>query len=314
MPDILFRRIFRQKAMKHTVNPRPAPGGHHAEDVTDRIATRDGQLGLTLYPNSGAETIILLHGGPGVPTPMVEVAQILQAQYQVIFFAQRGTGLSPCRKCSYDIPNYLDDLNAIADHFALDQFHIFGHSWGGLYAQIYAQEYPGRLRSVFLCSPSSGTNTDWQQTEQEVLQYSKERTNQSEWLRMGWYSLLGLLGSDRAYQHLFRQVLKNYHRGWTTVPPSEDVLKQIRAKPINQTRKAILKYPSLRPITDLPFPLLIVYGDQDIYGASTAKLRDRYPAATYQEIQNCGHIPWVHQPAAFRQILKDFYGLTTANE
>lgn len=298
--------------MKHAVNPKPAPGGHNAEHVTDRIATRDGQLGLTLYPNSGAETIILLHGGPGVPTPMVEVAQILQTQYQVIFFAQRGTGPSPCRQCSYDIPDYLYDLNTIADHFALDQFHVFGHSWGGLYAQIYAQEFPGRLRSVFLCSPSSGTNTVWQQTEREVLQYSKERTNQSEWLRMGWYSLLGLLGSDRAYQHLFHQVLKNYHRGWTDVPPSEDLLKQIRARPINQTRKSILKYPSLRPMTDLPFPLLVVYGDQDIYGPSTAKLRDRYPAATYQEIQKCGHIPWVHQPAAFRQILKDFYGLTTA--
>lgn len=163
-------------------------------------------LNTTIYPLEGAETIILLHGGPGVPDQMDEIVSFLTGEYQIIYFEQRGTGALTSEVQSFTIEEYISDIDAITTHFELDSFHLFGHSWGGLYAQIYAQVRPQKIKSLFLCSPGSGTGDIWKLTEKEALAYNKKVASFSEWLRMGYYSLLGLLGSDKAYRRLFKMV------------------------------------------------------------------------------------------------------------
>lgn len=104
----------------------------------DLIYNGKVSLNTTVYPLKNAETIMLLHGGPGVPDPMLEVARELNKKFQVITFEQRGTGNSVCPAKGYKLEDYCSDIDAIADYFQLDTFHLFGHSWGGLYAQVYA--------------------------------------------------------------------------------------------------------------------------------------------------------------------------------
>ena len=106
------------------------------------IESKNSQLFTTIYPKLNAQTVILLHGGPGVPMDNSPIAEQLLQKYQVITFEQRGTGRSLAKGATYSIEEYLDDLNAIAQHFEVEKFHLFGHSWGGLYAQIYAEKYP----------------------------------------------------------------------------------------------------------------------------------------------------------------------------
>ncbi|MCB0629777.1 MAG: alpha/beta fold hydrolase [Saprospiraceae bacterium] len=264
-------------------------------------------LHVTVHPLENAETVILLHGGPGVPDPVLEVAAILNEKFQVITFEQRGTGSSTGPMVSYTMEDYISDIDAIARYFQLDDFHLFGHSWGGLYAQIYARENPDRIRSLFLCSPSSGTNEDWKRTEKEVMQFNRKTATSWEWIQMGWYSLLGALGSDRAYQKLFKQVLTNYHKRHGAIRIHDAQLNGVRAQPINHTRKYIISYPSLPKMPEPPFPVAITYGDDDIYGTSRQAVIDRYPTAELMMISGSGHIPWLHQPQQFCEILHSFY-------
>ena len=102
---------------------------------------------------------------------------------------------------------YVSDIEAIADSLDLTSFHLFGHSWGGLYAQIYAEQHPDRLLSLFLCSSGTGTGEVWKKCEREVLRSNKESCANGDWLRMGYYSVGGMLGSDKAYQKLFALVI-----------------------------------------------------------------------------------------------------------
>lgn len=266
------------------------------------------RLHVTVYPQADAETVILLHGGPGVPDPMSEVAFELNKQYRVVTFEQRGTGLSTNPEEDYSMAAYISDVDAIAKHFAISTFHLFGHSWGGLYAQIYAEERPECIKSLFLCSPSSGTNTLWQQTEKEVMQFNKRAAGFWNWMGMGWNSLLGLLGSDRAYRKIFFQVLTNYHQNFPDVHVNRMQLEAVHAKPINKSRAAIIAYKSLSIVQDPPFPILIAYGANDIYGESKQEVQKRYPTSTLVEINGAGHIPWLHNPMAFGQVLERFYG------
>lgn len=279
------------------------------EKINISIDIKNGVLNTIMYPLNNAETIILLHGGPGVPNQMEQIVKLFNKKYEVIYFEQRGTGNSYCPNCSYTMEDYISDINAITEHYNLDAFHLFGHSWGGLYAQVYADKNSQKIKSLFLCSPSSGTNKTWKETEKEVMNYNKKMTSSGEWLKMGWNSLLGIFGSDKAYRRLFEQVYKNYHRDFQDIKINEEELTGIFAEPINKTRKEIINYKSLKKVENPPFPICISYGDHDIYGESTIKLIERFPTARVYEIKDCGHIPWLHNILAFEKIVAKFYEL-----
>ncbi|WP_423854507.1 alpha/beta fold hydrolase [Acinetobacter guillouiae] len=102
-----------------------------------------------VYPNPDKETLILLHGGPGFPNDLSAVADLLKDYFQVITFHQRGTQKSPCRDKDYSMQAYLSDIETVREFYKINKFHLWGHSWGGLYAKIYAEKHPDNLLSLF---------------------------------------------------------------------------------------------------------------------------------------------------------------------
>lgn len=271
------------------------------------ISNGYARLTVRLYARSNAETVILLHGGPGVPDEMTEVREFLTQHMQVITFDQRGIGQDICNQCTFSIPEYISDINCIAACFNLDKFHLFGHSWGGLYAQLYAWEYPGRIASLFLCSPGSGTGRIWELTEKEIFRYNQIRSTFGEWLIMGFNALLGMLGSNRAYRRLYRQVIINYHKGFNVPPPEPEKLAGISSRAGNKTRNAIKRYPPLGIFGKTPYPVIITYGQYDAYGESKNHVFNRFPEARTAIIPDCGHTPWKHNMKEFQRILHEFY-------
>ena len=272
-----------------------------------RVVNGTVTLTVKLYPRPVSETVILLHGGPGVPDEMTEVREVLADKLQVITFDQRGIGMNNVDGLKFDMAGYISDINSIATYFKLASFHLFGHSWGGLYAQLYAQGFPQRILSLFLCSPASGTGKQWTQTEKEVFQYNKARSTLGEWIGMGFYTVMGLLGSGKAYRKLFRQIIINYHKGYGVTPPDEEKLTRINSRAGTKTRQAIKKHPLLGVFGKTSYPVIITYGQFDAYGNSRQWVIDRFPDARMVIVPESGHTPWKHNLAAFRDILNAFY-------
>jgi proline iminopeptidase len=102
------------------------------------------------------ESLLLLHGGPGVPDYMQPATAPMLPRFRCISFDQRGTGQSACRDGRYELPAYLDDIEAIRAHAGVASWHMLGHSWGGLLAQAYVCAYPHRVSSLVLVSSSLG--------------------------------------------------------------------------------------------------------------------------------------------------------------
>lgn len=265
------------------------------------------RLAVKIYPRLESETIILLHGGPGVPDEMTEVREILAEKLQVITFDQRGIGMKDVNGLNFDMAGFISDINCIADYFNLRTFHLFGHSWGGLYAQLYAHDLPQRVLSLFLCSPASGTGKQWEQTEREVFQYNKKRSTLTEWIGMGLNTAMGLMGSRHAYRRLFRQIIINYHKGYGVEPPDEEKLARINSRSGTKTRLAIKKHPPLGVFGKTSYPVIITYGQFDAYGKSRQWVIDRFPDAQLIIIPNSGHTPWKHNLTDFRNVLNSFY-------
>ncbi len=275
--------------------------------MTNLIDNQGDKLFTTIFPNPNKATIILLHGGPGFPSDLLEVAEILKDSFQIITFHQRGTKKSPCKSRDYSMNAYITDVDAVAKFYGVQKFHLWGHSWGGLYAQIYADQHSENLLSLFLCCPGSGTGTEWKQTEKEVMQLNKSKCTSGQWMKMGMNNVLGMLGSDNAYKRLFKQVMKNYNEDFIKTEELGIDFGNLKSAPINKTRPEILKYPILQKQENTKYKITIIYGDQDIYKSSKDFVINRYPTANVCVIKNCGHIPWLHNPTDYKEILKKHY-------
>ena len=86
-----------------------------------------------------------------------------------------------------------------------------------------------------------------------------------------------MMGSDKAYQQMFRLVMCNYHKNHPDIMVSEKQLTGVRARSVNKTRKELIKYPMLDTLNDPSFPVCVTYGEQDIYGESKQEVLDRFP-------------------------------------
>lgn len=87
----------------------------------------------------------------------------------------------------------------------------------------------------------------WKQTDSEVMSFNKEHSGLWGWLMMGAKSLLGMLGSDKAYQSFFKQVLENYNKEFDpSFAATDAMVENVRAEPINKTRSSIVEYPPLK--------------------------------------------------------------------
>lgn len=277
------------------------------------IPSGGAKLYVKLYPRTGSETIIFLHGGPGAPAEFSDEINYVKDHYQVINLDQRGAGNSTCEGCEYTIDEYTDDILAIMDYFDLEKIHLFGHSWGGLYAQLFMEKYPEKVSSVFLSSPSSGTGAQWSETKREVMLFNKEKCTPKEWRRMGINSLLSGLGSDRAMGRLYVQVIKNYNKGHVEVDEFDAKsvsFEKAKGKSTHKTIVNIKKAELLRGLENPEFPILISYGDDDIYGETNQYVIERYPTAEVVFIPNCGHLPTVHNPEFYWRLFDRFYNLS----
>ncbi len=112
--------------------------------------------------------IMMIHGGPGGDyRSLLEARAFAQDGFFVVFYDQRGTGLSQRVEASQfdDVQIMIDDLDALITHFRLqDDQKVFlvGHSWGAMLATGYINQHPGKIDGAVLGEPGGFT---WAQVE-----------------------------------------------------------------------------------------------------------------------------------------------------
>jgi proline iminopeptidase len=116
------------------------------------------------YGNSDSAMVVFLHGGPGADYRNgLNAKGLADEGYFVVFYDQRGTGLSQRHnKNSFTIQTYLDDLSAVIEHYRTSpsqKIFLFGHSWGAMLTAAYINEYPNRIAGAIFAEPG-GLNKD----------------------------------------------------------------------------------------------------------------------------------------------------------
>ncbi|MFC0136087.1 prolyl aminopeptidase [Massilia eurypsychrophila] len=109
--------------------------------------------------NPDGVPVLFLHGGPGAGLSPQHRRFFDPQHYRVILFDQRGAGKStPLGEWRNNTTQLLiEDIETLRVKFGIEQWLVFGGSWGSTLALAYGQAHPQRclgfvLRGIFLCT------------------------------------------------------------------------------------------------------------------------------------------------------------------
>lgn len=128
------------------------------------ITVNGTKLHSEVFGNPSDPMVVFLHGGPGGDyRNALSVKELATDGYYVVFYDQRGSGLSQRHdKNSYSIQQVLDDLTAVINHYRsadTQKIFLFGHSWGAMVAAAYINTYPDRISGVVFAEAGGFTKT-----------------------------------------------------------------------------------------------------------------------------------------------------------
>ncbi len=272
-----------------------------------------GALLAVRQSRDDGEPLLLLHGGPGVPDSMQTTIAPMLPEFRCISFDQRGVGESVSRDGQYDLPAYLDDIEAIRNHMGIARWHVLGHSWGGLLAQACTAAYPQRVRSLALSSSSLGVGADWKRTKREAFRTNRARAGLWGTLRFFAYgSGLAAPGPIGAWsmRHVMTQTWHNYFLNPRSAPdPDPEWLSGCSAEAMIKTDRAVSKEQpdAIEGVSGYEGLMLVLYGAYDIFADATEIVRSRLPRAVQMTLEGSGHLHWLQNPSAYANALHQFY-------
>ncbi|MEZ4515737.1 MAG: alpha/beta hydrolase [Chloroflexota bacterium] len=116
--------------------------------------------------------VIVLHGGPGGDYRSLLGLQGLADAYYVVFYDQRGAGLServPAEMLA--LPSYLEELDAVVDQYGQGQpVSLIGHSWGGMLLSAYLGYAPEKVEKAVLAEPGFLNMAEFQSWQERSAQ------------------------------------------------------------------------------------------------------------------------------------------------
>jgi len=93
--------------------------------------------------------IVVLHGGPGVPSDYLYPLKDVIPYRSIVFYDQLGSGRSPGPDIisAYSIEKSIDDLELLLKKLNLRRFHLYGQSFGGILAFEYLKRIAERKKN-----------------------------------------------------------------------------------------------------------------------------------------------------------------------
>ncbi|HQU93622.1 MAG TPA: alpha/beta hydrolase [Pyrinomonadaceae bacterium] len=271
----------------------------------------------------GADTLVVVHGGPGNSLESIRPdMQPLAKNRRVIYYDQRGQGKSDLVKDGTRLgyKNHVADLEALRVHFKLDKISLLGNSWGGLLISLYAIEHPDRVERLVLDVPAAPMSDLLQDMEDELsrrlaILYKPDRVRQirnamteDKWVkakdilthcRETFYAILA------AYTHELRPLDKIGYKGDLCAGGVESVRYQRTANA--HAWRSLGQFNIVAQLAAVKAPVLVIHGASDVVRPRGSELyASAYPNARLLTIPNAGHLAHIESPDIFYSAIETF--------
>ncbi|MYY86020.1 alpha/beta fold hydrolase [Streptomyces sp. SID335] len=275
---------------------------------TRTAALPDGAGGNGAGENGGRRPpVVLLHGGPGLPDYLGDVAGMVADLAPVYRYDQRGAGRSVWRG-RHALARHVGDLAELLDAWDAPRAVLVGHSYGAELAARFCLAHPDRVAAVLLmCGPFLGDwrtgyraererrMTDAQRERLRVLEELPRRSEEQEveLLTLAWFTDHSDAGRGR--QWAARDARRRRPVNWRM---NRELGAAGRADPldghVDELRERLPARAELLGGCDDPRPLPAL---EDLARSLGLRLT---------RVEGAGHEPWLERPDAVRACLRRF--------
>jgi proline iminopeptidase len=270
-----------------------------------------GRVWTCTYGAGSALPLLVLHGGPGMPSHYLEPLAVLADERPVVLWDQLGCGRSdrPDDASLWTVPRAVAEVEAVRRALGLGRVHVLGHSWGGYLALAHAAEHPDVPASLVLSSPLVSV-AGWVEDAAELvarLPVEVQRTIARHEEQQTF--------DDPAYVEATEEF---YRRFVCRLDPWPDALERTFAGlgegpyrtmwgPSEFTQTGNLRGGDLTPtLSGLAVPSLWVGGTEDEVAPSRLADLARRASGRLEVVEGGSHCLHLEQPSQYVALLRDF--------
>jgi len=240
--------------------------------------------------------LVFVHGYLGGSSQWIEQVAVFSQYFHVVTVDLPGFGLNHSMESPETIRGYAEFVLNQLDRKGVEQFHLLGHSMGGMIVQEMAAMVPSRINYLILY----GTGPVGMLPNRfETIEESKRRVVADGTQLTG--------RRIAATWFVQREQAAQYH-----------VCAELADKASLQASLAGLSameaWSGVPYLTQIKSPTLVLWGDGDrtYQWSQPEQLWNNIPAAQLGVIPGCAHAVHLEKPHVFNAVLMDFFQLQTS--
>ena len=278
-----------------------------------------GHAGLQYRVGGSGPLLIVQPPGWGIgAAPYQETLRPLEEVAKVVYLQPRGAaGVKPSPGESLNVQAFVEDLEQLRIHLNVEQFHLLGHSHGGLIALHYASAYPERLSSLIALNaqlvglppePATGGG----QSEPALEQDPPEVIEALDYMRsVGGFGAIFSLKVDEEATEFLRRIFPLYFRDFSNARVLEPILSclSLPLHTLQTVSSSDEHYPlDVERLRALPMPVLVVAGayDRVCPVPSRRRLAKLLIRGRFILFEKSGHFPWLEEAEKFFRSVGEF--------
>lgn len=303
---LLVAPLYVVRAQDMTM-PRPA--------VTNEshLSVPGGKIWYRVVAGGSGTPVILVHGGPGNSSVYLKSLEALRAERTVVRYDQLGAGYSDVVHDTslFNIRHFVEELELLRRHLALEHVHLYGHSWGATLALEYFRAHPEHVASLILAGetldiPAFGANI------RNLFQAMPDSMSRAVRLR-----LTGAPFDSTAFRAAMREFRSHFSRSPVTVEADSltsltnpEIAAYMMGTSPFAPSGTLGNYDATPFLRQIKVPVLFIVGEFDVAGPEIVRKHAKLtPGARFVIIPNAGHhVQWDNAPAttdSVRSFLRD---------
>jgi len=276
------------------------------------IDVKGGKVWYRINGGGTKPALLLLHGGPGSSSYGLENLKELSKDRPIIFIDQLGCGRSTriTDTSLMTIENYVEQLEQIRTALKLENFYLYGHSWGTMLGIDYYIKYPKQIKSIIFSSPLFSTQS-WTKDADTLIASLPDSIQNN--IRVNEKNKTY---DNPAYQEAVTLYYKNFLRRTERTKGQADTAKLFSGSNVYEfmwgpseftATGNLLKYDRIAFLATIKVPTLLVAGEFDEARPSTIQhFQTLIPGSEFKMIKNAGHATIQDNKEQYLATLKAF--------